>query len=476
MSQKIDMLTGGLAKKIITFTIPIMLQGLLQSIYNSADLVIVGHFSGDSALSAVGATTSIYNVMIALFMGISAGVDVVSSFFYGRGDHQKVKQSIDTAVITASILGIIALVLGFFITRPVLVLMNTPAEAGVLDNAVLYLKTLMFGVPFSLMFNFCAAIFRTSGETKMPFIYLMISGILNVLLNLLFVAVFGWGVFGVALATVISQVVSAVLIVIKLMKNKGLFSFSFKNISFSWELLGRMVAIGLPAGLQSCAFSLSNSFLQSGVNSFGKDAIAGSTAIATIEGLLWVTITSFQSAATTFVSQNLGAGKIDRSKKSILYTLGMTALLGLVLGISAYFLSDPLIAIFIKDNPVAVAFAKERMSITFPLYCLAGIMGVLPGAIRGLGSSLPPSIISLLGACGIRILWVYTVFQQFKSLRTLYLVHPITWVITNIALLINLLIALKNAKKKYSKNIYVRKKKRKIEVNYEESRITWRLH
>ena len=477
MSQKIDMLNGGLVKKIIVFTIPIMLQGFLQSVYNAADLIIVGHFSGDVALSAVGATTSIYNVMTSLFMGIAAGVDVVSSFFYGRGDTNKVKQSIDTAVITALSLGIVAAVLGFFITDPVLRLMQTPDESGVLSNAVLYLKTLMFGVPFSLLFNFCAAIFRTAGETKRPFIYLMISGVVNVLLNLLFVAVFNMGVFGVAFATVISQALSAFLIFVRLIKNQGLFSFNAKNIDFSWTLLGRMVAIGLPAGLQSCAFSISNSFLQSGVNSFGKDAIAGSTAVATVEGLLWVTITSFQSAATTFVSQNLGAGKIDRSKKSILYTVSMTFLVGVVLGLSAYFLSDPIISIFIKDNPTAVAYAKERLSITFPLYCLAGVMGVLPGAIRGLGSSLPPSIISLVGACGIRIVWVYTIFQISNNLKTLYLVHPITWAITNTALIINLIIAYKNAKKKHTKNIYVRKNKRREGGCYEkEGRITWRLH
>lgn len=465
MSHKIDMVNGGLVKKIIVFTIPIMLQGLLQSIYNSADLVIVGQYSGDSALSAVGATSSIYNVMIALFMGISVGVDFVTSFYYGRRDINKVKKAIDTAVIVSVILGLICALLGYFITEPVLRLMNTPKEDGVLAGATIYLKILMVGVPFSILFNFCSAIFRTAGDTNKPFIYLVISGATNVVLNLLFVAAFDMGVVGVALATVISQILSSLLILIRLMKNNGLFSFSFKKIEFSWKLFGKMVAVGLPAGLQSCAFSLSNSFLQSGVNTFGKDAMAGSTAIATVEGLMWVTITSFNNTTTTFVSQNLGAGKLDRAKKSFKYSLIMTGALGIVIGLSAYFLADPIISIFIKDNQIAFDYARERMSVTFPLYFLAGIMGVLPGAIRGLGSSLPPSLITIIGTCGIRIIWVYTVFKEFPRLSVLYLVHPITWVLTITALSITLRIVYKKTKIKLEKNkkrIYVRKTKRAI--------------
>ena len=462
MSHKIDMLNGGLVRKLIAFTIPIMLQGLLQSIYNSADLVIVGQYTGDAALSAVGATSSIYNVMVALFMGISAGVDFITSFYYGRRDLDKVKKAIDTAVIVAFTLGILAAVMGFFITEPVLVLMNTPEQDGVLQGAVTYLKILMIGVPFTMMFNFCSAVFRTAGDTNKPFIYLVITGAINVCLNFLFVAVFDMGVVGVAVATVIAQFLSSVLIFIRLLRNKGLFSFNFKNISFSWNLFGRMLAIGLPAGLQSCAFSLSNSFLQSGVNSFGKDAMAGSTAIATVEGLMWVTLTSFHNTTTTFVSQNLGAGNLERARKSFVYSLIMTGILGLVIGLSAYFFADSIISIFIKDNSVAFDFARERMSLTFPLYFLAGIMGVLPGAIRGLGYSLPPSLITIFGTCGIRIIWVYTVFQEFKSLRTLYLVHPITWVLTITALVITLCVAYKKTKANLEANkkrIYIRKAK-----------------
>ena len=451
MTGKIDMLNGGVVKKIIQFTIPIMLQGLLQSIYNSADLVIVGAFSGDSALSAVGATTAIYGVILSLFLGISIGVDVVSAFHHGMRDDKGVKQVIDTAIILAPILGLVIMVIGLLTAEPVLILMKTPAENGVLSGAVTYLSIIMIGIPFSLIYNFCAAIFRTSGETQRPFIYLAISGLVNVLLNLLLVAVFNLGVVGVAVATVISQALSAVLIFVKLLKNEGLFSFSFKNMSFSWQKLAKIVKVGIPAGIQSCAFNISNAFLQSGVNTFGKDAIAGSTAVSTVENLLWVTITSFQNAATTFISKNVGAGKIERVNKIFYSVISMTAISGIVLGVGSFLLSDSILPIFIKDNPVAIAFGYDRLKITFPVYCLAGIMGVLPGAVRGLGYSTSPSIIAIFGACGIRIIWIYTIFKMFPSLSVLYLVHPITWVITNIALVINYIVCYRIVKKRISR-------------------------
>ncbi|MBO5092488.1 MAG: MATE family efflux transporter [Clostridia bacterium] len=454
MSFKVNILKGSLGKNIFLFTIPIMLQGILQSLYNSADLVIVGNFAenGDAALSAVGATSSIYNVMTALFMGIAVGVDVVTSFNYGRQEYEKVKKAIDTAVIAGVGLGIFAAVLGFVLAKPVLIWMNTPEVDNVLANATLYLRILMIGVPFSLLFNFCSAVFRTAGETNRPFKYLVLSGLLNVALNIVFVAGFKWGVAGVAIATVISQIVSCMLLLIRLMKNQGLFSFKIRGIQFSWKLFGKMVAIGLPAGLQSSAFSLSNVFLQSGVNSFGKDAMAAGTAVNTIEGLMWVTLSSFNNATTTFVSQNYGAGDMKRATDSVKYSLLMTIAIGLFLGLTMYFTGDQIMEIFISDgNTVAMEYARQRYSITYPAYFLAGIMSVLPGTIRGFGSSLPPSIITLLGACGIRIVWVFTIFRMFPTMTVLYLVHPITWVITNIALIINLVIVYKIAKKRIKK-------------------------
>ncbi len=453
MFSKVDILKGRIVKNLILFTLPIMLQGILQSLYNSADLIIVGSFSetveaGDIALSAVGATSSIYNVMTALFMGIAVGVDVVTSFNYGREHYDKVKKAIDTAVVSSLFLGLACCLIGVFIAKPILVLMDTPEADGVLHYAVLYLRILMIGVPFSLLFNFCSAIFRTAGQTNKPFIFLVISGALNVALNMLFVAVFHMGVVGVAVATVIAQITSCVMLLITLMKNKGLFNFNIHNVEFSWGIFGKMIAIGVPAGLQSSAFSLSNVFLQSGVNSFGKDAMASGTAVNTYEGLMWVTLSSFNNATTTFVSQNYGAGDMKRAKKSAIYSLLLTFGLGVILGLTAFLCGDLLMSIFISGNDVAMEFARQRYMVTFPIYCLAGVMSVLPGIIRGFGSSLPPSIISLVGACGIRIIWVFTIFKAYPHMSVLFLVHPITWVITNIALFINLIIVYKKAKRR----------------------------
>ena len=454
MTKSVDMINGGLFKKIIIFTIPIMLQNIIQSLYNAADLVVVGQFSGDIALAAVGASTSIYNVIIGLFMGISAGVDVISSFYFGMRDEKSVKKTIDTSVVLAPILGLIVMVIGMFVAGPVLKVMKTPA-GGVLEGATLYLQLLMLGVPFSMIYNFCAAIYRTAGETKRPFIYLVISGLVNVLLNLLLCAVFDLGVIGVAVGTIASQMLSAVLIFVDLMRNKGLFSFSFKNIEFCWHKLKRIVAIGFPAGLQSAAFSLSNVFLQSGVNSFGPDAIAGSTAVGTVEGIMWVTLNSFINANTTFTSQNVAAGKVDRARRAFRYTILLTTALGLALGLGMFFGKKWIMAIFIKDNPVAVAYGYQRLKFTFPIYFLAGIMGIMPGAIRGHGCSLPPSLITVFGTCVIRIVWVYTVFVVYPDLSILYLVHPITWVFTIIALSINYIIVVRNTIKKQKLNMSV---------------------
>ncbi|MBO5379194.1 MAG: MATE family efflux transporter [Clostridia bacterium] len=450
MRQRVDILKGSLGKSIILFTLPIMLQGILQTLYNSADLIIVGNFAenGDAALSAVGATSSTYNVMTALFMGIAVGVDVITSFNHGRGDNERVKKTIDTAVIAGAVIGVIAAVIGFIIAKPVMVLLDTPEEFDVLKNAVLYLRILMIGVPFSMLFNFCSAVFRTAGETNKPFKYLVLSGLLNVGLNIVFVAIFKMGVAGVALATVISQILSCFLIVRRLMKNEGLFSFRFKGIQFSWRIFGKMIAIGLPAGLQSSAFSLSNMFLQSGVNSFGKDGMAAGTAVNTIEGLMWVTLSSFGNTATTFVSQNYGACNLKRAKKSAIYILLITTVLGIFLGATTFLLGDQIMSIFIRGNLAALDYARQRYMVTFPIYFLAGIMSVLPGIIRGYGSSLPPSIISLVGACGIRIVWVFTVFKAVPHMSALFLVHPLTWIITNIALLINFIITYNLAKRR----------------------------
>ena len=448
MTEALELDKKGLIKKIILFTVPIMLQGLLQSLYNSADLIVVGRFAGDLALSSVGATASAYAVLVNLFIGASAGVDVVASLHYGMRDHKGVKQTIDTAVLASPVIGIFVMIMGIFLTRPILVLMNTP-EGAVLEGAVTYMQILMLGVPFSMFFNFCSAVLRTSGQTKPQFIYLAISGIANVALNLVLVIVFHLGVVGVAVGTVASQVLSAALIFIKLLKSKGLFSFSFKGIEFSGKKLLRILSIGVPAGIQGSVFSISNAFLQSGVNSFGELAIAGSTATGNIEGLLYVVVSSFQSAATTFTGIYMGAGQIRKTKHVFFSVICLSAITGIILGLTAFALGRSLISIYIVDNPVAIQYGYDRLRITFPVYFLAGLMGTLPGCIRGMGHSVAPTIISLIGACGLRILWIYTVFAAYPSMSVLYLVHPITWIVTTTSLVICFAIFYQKEKRRY---------------------------
>ena len=447
MTDTLEYSKKNLIKKIILFTIPIMLQGLLQSLYNSADLIVVGQYAGDSALAAVSSTGSAYSVLVNLFIGASAGVDVIASLHYGMKDSRGVKQTIDTAVIAAPIIGVVVMIAGILLTRPILVLMNTP-EGPVLEGAVTYMCIIMLGVPFAMLFNFCSAVLRTSGETKSQFIYLAISGLVNVLLNLVLVIVFHLGVVGVAIATVVSQVLSAILILVKLFKNKGLFSFSFKSISFSWQKLKKVLLIGIPAGVQGSVFSISNAFLQSGVNSFGEIAMAGSAATANIESLLYVTVASFHSAATTFTSRFMGEGSIKKVKHVFFSVICLSAIIGIILGLSAFALGRNLISLYV-DGAEAIQYGYERLCITFPVYFLAGLMGTLPGCIRGMGHSLPPTIISILGACGLRILWIYTVFAKYHTMSVLYLIHPITWIVTTLSLVICFAIYYKKEKKRF---------------------------
>ncbi len=446
MTDKLEYSKMDLVKKIMLFTIPIMLQGILQSLYNAADLIVVGQFAGDTASASVTSTGSAYAVLVNLFIGASAGVDVVSSLHYGMRDHKGVKQTIDTAIVSAPFIGIAVMIMGILLTRPILVLMNTP-EGPVLEGAVTYMTIIMLGVPFLMLFNFCSAVLRTSGETKAQFKYLAISGIVNVALNLILVIFFHLGVIGVAVGTVASQVLAAILIMRRLIKNEGLFSFSLKGLTFSVQKLKKILLIGIPAGIQGSLFSVSNAFLQSGVNSFGEIAVAGSGATANIESLLYVTVSSFQSAATTFTSRFMGEGNIKRVKHVFFTVICLSAITGIFLGLTAFAFGRPLLSIYV-EGAESIQYGYERLCITFPVYFLAGLMGTLPGCIRGMGHSIPPTIISLIGACGLRIVWIYTVFAKYHTMSVLYLIHPITWIVTTTSLVICFAIFYKIEKRK----------------------------
>lgn len=431
-----DMLHGGIVKKILRFTLPLMLSGLLQALYSAADLLVIGQWASGNATAAVGATTSVYSIIINLFMGVSVGVDVLSSRAVGMGDDSALRRTIDTAVIASFLVGVPVAILGILTTAPLLSLMDTPTAGGVFEGAALYMRICFLGVPFLLLYNFCAAVFRTRGETRRPFLYLAIAGAANVALNIFFVAVCHLDVAGVALGTVISQLLSALLILIDLCRGKDAFHFSFRRAKMSFGCLGQMLRIGLLAGFQTAIFSISNSFLQSAINSLGEAAIAGSAAAEKLEDIIWVSVSSFQYAAVTFISQNAGAGQYDRVKRTAVSTILMGVLTGLIVGGGLFLLRRPALSIFIPGNEAAMAFALERASITYPLYFLAGCIAVVPSTIRGLGYHTLPAAINIVGICVLRVLWRYLIFPQYNTLHALFLVYPVTWSITGAALLL----------------------------------------
>lgn len=448
-SKEMDMTSGALAGKIIVFTIPLMLSGLLQSLYNVADMLVISRFCGDDALSSVGATGVLYNVIVNLFMGLSVGIDVTCSFAHGRRDGEEVKTVIDTGVVSALFVGAFVSLLGVFSAAPLLRVMGTPTENGVFDGAALYLRIIFAGVPFTMLYNFCAAILRTKGETRMPFVFLAVSGLVNVLFNVLFVAVFRMGVAGVAIATVISQFLSALLILLRLMRGEGLFRFSFRTARPRARMLGRIFAVGILAGIQSAMFSLGNAFLQSGVNSFGKAAIAGNTSAETVENLIWIASASFHYATVTFISQNLGAGKFDRIKKTLWITTAFSTAVSLVLGVGASLLRRPLMLIFLDESTEAFDFACRRILATFPYYAFAGVMATVPEGIRGLGYGTSPTVVSFFCVIVLRISWFYTAFARVHTFEMLYLVHPISWVVTDIASVILFIVCFRQRRRAY---------------------------
>lgn len=452
-TSEMDMTSGGLARKIILFTIPLMLSGVLQSLYNVADMVVIGRFVGDDALSSVGAAGVIYNIIVNLFMGLSVGIDVTCSFAHGRGDGDGVKKVIDTAVMSALCVGAAVTVIGLLFTAPVLRLMKTPEENGVFSGAVLYLQIIFVGVPFTMMYNFCAAILRTKGETRVPFFILALSGLANVVFNVLLVTVFRLGVAGVAISTVFSQFLSALLILLRLMSGQGLFRFSLRSARFDVRTFGRIFSIGILAGIQSAMFSIANAFLQAGVNSFGKAAIAGNTSAETVENLVWIASASFHYATVTFISQNLGAGKFDRIRRTLWITTAFAASAALVLGMGVFLLRRQLMVIFLDPGTEAFSYACRRIAATFPYYFLAGIMATVPEAIRGLGYGTSPTIVSLVGVIGLRITWFYTVFRSVHTFEVLYLAHPVSWIVTDAASIVLFIVLFRRKKRAFEKAV-----------------------
>ena len=424
---EIDMCNGPLLGKIILFYIPLMLSGILQLLFNAADIVVVGRFAGDEALAAVGSTSSLINLLVNVFMGLSVGTNVLVSRYYGAKQSKELSEMVHTSILTSIVSGFILVFVGYFISKPVLMLMDTPED--VIGMSVLYIRIYFAGMPVMMLYNFGSAILRAVGDTKRPLYFLTAAGVINVVLNLIFVIVFHMGVAGVALATVISQGISACLVILCLIRTESEYKLEFKKLSINGEKLWKMICIGLPAGIQGALFSVSNVLIQSSVNSFGKIAMAGNTASSNIEGFVYVSMNALYQTSISFTGQNFGAKKFDRIKKIFGICLILVIFVGLIMGNGAYLLGGTLLKLYTK-NPEAVAYGVLRMSVICTSYCLCGMMDVIVGSIRGMGYGIMPMLVSLTGACLFRILWICTIFQEIHTLECLYLSYPISWGLT----------------------------------------------
>lgn len=423
-SFEMDMCRGSIIGKVISFSIPLMLTGVLQLFYNAADIIVVGQFSGKEALAAVGSTGSLINLLINVFLGLSVGTSVTVAQRYGAGDWENVHATVHTSVALALVCGFGVGLLGFVIAKPLLILMGSPAD--VIDASTLYIRIYFIGMPANMLYTFGSAILRAVGDTKRPLIFLTIAGLINVTLNLLFVIIFHMSVAGVALATILSQAVSAVLVMRSLTRATGQVRVVPKDIRFHRESLQKIARIGLPAGLQGTLFSISNVLIQSSINSFGSVVMAGNAASSNLEGFVYTSMNSIYQACLTFVGQNIGAKQYARVRKTLWVCLGTVTVVGLVLGSLFTLFAGPLLSIYNSD-PQVISQGIVRLSIIASTYFLCGVMETLVGQLRGLGYSLVPMIATLASVCVLRIVWVYTAFVQYPAVETLMWSYPISW-------------------------------------------------
>lgn len=443
-SYEIDMCNGPLLGKILRFSIPLMLSGILQLLFNAADIVVVGQFSGSDALAAVGSTGSLNNLIVNIFLGLSIGSSVLVARYYGAQDWRNVQEVVHTSMLLSVLAGIVLIFVGISLAAPLLEVMGTPEK--VLAQAVLYMRILFVGMPAMMLYNFGAAILRAVGDTRRPLIYLFIAGVVNVLLNLFFVLVLHMGAAGVALATVISQCISAALVVLCLMRSSGAYQLYLKGLHISKDKLLQIVRIGLPAGIQGAVFSVSNVLIQSSINTFDYIAVAGNTAASNIEGFVYTSMNALYQASLSFTSQNAGARKAERIAPVLTCCLGCVVVIGAGLSALVLLLGESLLGIYSSD-PTVIEYGLGRLRVVCLTYFLCGMMDVTCGSIRGLGYSITPTIVSLTGACGLRILWIYTIFAWNRTLFSLYLSYPVSWAVTFAAHLLCFLLFFRRWKK-----------------------------
>lgn len=429
-SKSIDMTRGPLLKQIITYTIPIILTGVLQLLFNAADLVVVGQYCGSVSVGAVGATGPVINLITNLFIGFSVGSGVSVAHAIGAGKDDDIHRIVHTSVPLALICGLILTVVGVSGAKTILRLMQTPDDT--IRLSTIYMQIYFCGIIGSMLYNFGASILRAAGDTRSPLIHLTVAGVVNVILNLLFVIVFKMDVAGVALATTISQCLSSVLIIRTLMKRTDACKFIPKKMKLYMKPLLKILRIGLPAGIQGSLFSISNVLIQSSINSFGSIAVSGNSAAGNIEGFVYTAMNSVTQSALNFTGQNHGANNFTRVKKTAFISLGFVFTVGTVLGVSSYIFSRPLLSIYIPDSEEAIKYGITRLLYIAVPYCFCGIMDVSTGLLRGLGSSVLPMIITVMGVCVFRIIWIYSVFAipEYHTLEVLYISYIISWTMT----------------------------------------------
>ncbi len=444
----IDMCNGPILKKMLLFAVPLMFSSILQLLFNAADIVVVGRFAGDDSLAAVGSTSSLINLLTNLFIGLSVGANVLVARYFGAKKEEELKETVHTAMTLSMIGGIALTIIGIVGAPVILTWMQTPPE--VLSLAVTYLRVYFVGMTAMMVYNFGSSILRAVGDTKRPLYFLTIAGVVNVVLNLIFVIVFHWGVFGVGLATTISQVVSALFVLRCMMKEQGGIQLDLKCLGINKGKLLQIMQIGIPAGFQGMLFSLSNVVIQSSVNSFGNIVVAGNSAASNIEGFVYVGMNAFYQAAISFMGQNVGAGKYNRVNKILFAAENCVIVIGLILGNVVVLFAEPLLSLY-TDSAIVMEAGMVRLRIICTIYCLCGMMDVMVGALRGLGYSIAPMIVSLLGACVFRLVWIATVFQmeQFHSIETVYISYPISWTLTFLAHVVTFIIVRKRLKKRW---------------------------
>lgn len=425
--NEIDMLHGPLLMKIIVFSLPLAASSILQQLFNSVDVAVVGHFANSQALAAVGSNGPVISLLVNLFLGVSMGANVIISNHIGQSDSKSIKDAISTAMCVAVLSGILLAAIGIFAASPILSTMGTPDD--VLDMAVTYLRIYFIGIPFFLIFDFGAAILRSMGDTRRPLYILIVAGIVNTLLNLLFVIKFGLGVAGVAIATDIANALSALLVVRLLMKERDPFTLSLTNVSIKWSELKRMLMIGIPAGLQGMVFSFSNVLLQTAINSHGAAAIAGSAAALNFEYYCYFIISAFNGAAISFTGQNFGAGNMQRVRR--IYMICMTLSVVICAFFNELFVwqSDVFLRLFTSDDAV-VAYGATRMHTVLAWQFIACSYEISAASLRGMGCSLQPTILTVIGTCILRVMWLFTICPRWTSFNTIMLVYPVSWIAT----------------------------------------------